>query len=46
MAVAKKTKPQLRERVKNKWKASSKGGDAGEWSARKAQLATKEYQKK
>jgi len=46
MAIAKKSKPALRERIKNKWMQSSKWWDAGEWSARKAQLATKEYQSK
>jgi len=37
------TKPELRERLKKKIMASSKGGDAGEWSARKAQLLATEY---
>ena len=37
------TKPELRERLKKKIMASSKGGDAGEWSARKAQLLAAEY---
>lgn len=31
------------KRIVQKVKAGSKGGDAGEWSARKAQLATKLY---
>mgnify|MGYP003638074536 CR=1 FL=1 len=39
------TKPELRERLKNKVMASSKGGDAGQWSARKAQLLAAEYKK-
>ena len=39
------TKPELRERLKKKVMASSKGGDAGEWSARKAQLLATEYKK-
>ena len=39
------TKPELRERLKKKVMASSKGGDAGEWSARKAQLLAAEYKK-
>ena len=39
------TKPTLRERLKKKVMASSKGGDAGEWSARKAQLLAAEYKK-
>ena len=40
------TKPELRERLKNKNMAGSKGGDPGEWSARKAQLLATEYKKK
>ena len=39
------TKPTLRESLKKKIMASSKGGDAGEWSARKAQLLAAEYKK-
>ena len=41
--VAKKTNPQLWNRVKNEVKASGKGGKPGQWSARKAQLATQKY---
>ena len=37
------TKPELRKKIFNKIKKGSKGGDAGEWSARKAQLLAKEY---
>ena len=37
------TKPGLRKTIFNKVKAGSKGGDPGEWSARKAQLMAKEY---
>ena len=37
------TKPGLRKTVFNRVKAGSKGGDPGEWSARKAQLMAKEY---
>lgn len=37
------TKPELRERIKKKVMASGKGGDPGEWSARKAQLVAQEY---
>ena len=37
------TKPALRERLKKKIMAGTKGGKAGQWSARKAQLLTKEY---
>lgn len=39
------TKPDLREKLKNKIKAGSKGGDPGEWSARKSQLLVTEYEK-
>jgi hypothetical protein len=39
------TDPKLRERLKKKIFAGAKGGDPGEWSARKAQLLTKEYEK-
>ena len=37
--------PALRERLKDKIMAGSKGGKAGQWSARKAQLLTQEYEK-
>jgi len=37
------TKPKLRERLKNKIMAGSKGGKPGQWSARKAQLLAQEY---
>jgi hypothetical protein len=39
------TDPKLRERLKKKIKAGDKGGDPGEWSARKSQLLTKAYEK-
>lgn len=39
------TNPALRERIKNRILASSKGGNAGQWSARKAQLLTQQYEK-
>lgn len=39
------TKPELRERIKDRVMAGSKGGDPGEWSARKAQLVASEYEK-
>jgi hypothetical protein len=42
-ATAKRTDPKLWERVKAKITRGSKGGDPGEWSARKAQLAVQEY---
>ena len=37
------TKPGLRKTIFNRVKAGSKGGDPGEWSARKSQLLAKEY---
>lgn len=37
------TKPELRKRLFNQIKAGSKGGDPGEWSARKAQLLAQKY---
>ena len=43
--TAEKTDPALWERVKNKVTAGDKGGEKGEWSARKAQLAVAEYKK-
>jgi ABC-type transport system substrate-binding protein len=39
------TKPELRKKLFNKIKAGTKGGDAGQWSARKAQLLASEYKK-
>jgi len=39
------TKPQLREKIKNRIMAGSKGGKPGQWSARKAQLLAFEYEK-
>lgn len=42
---AEKSDPALWKRIVAKVKRGTKGGDAGEWSARKAQLATAEYQK-
>jgi len=40
------TKPGMRKNLFNRIKAGSKGGDPGEWSARKAQLLASEYKKK
>jgi hypothetical protein len=37
------TKPAMRKALFEKIKAGTKGGDAGQWSARKAQLLAKEY---
>lgn len=39
------TKPGMRKTLFNKIKAGTKGGDPGEWSARKAQLLATEYKK-
>lgn len=46
MATAKKNydKPELREKLKAKIIKGTKGGLAGQWSARKAQLLTHEYE--
>ena len=38
-------KPDLREQLKEQIKAGDKGGKPGQWSARKAQLLTHEYEK-
>ena len=40
------TKPSMRKRLFEKIKASTKGGKACQWSARKAQLLAKEYKSK
>ena len=37
------TKPTMRKALFEKIKSGTKGGDPGEWSARKAQLLAKEY---
>tara|TARA_R110002033_G_scaffold37810_1_gene76838 strand:+ start:266 stop:460 length:195 start_codon:yes stop_codon:yes gene_type:complete len=37
------TKPTMRKRLFNSIKAGTKGGKAGQWSARKAQLLAKKY---
>lgn len=39
------TKPGMRKSLFNKIKARTKGGDPGEWSARKSQLLATEYKK-
>jgi hypothetical protein len=39
------TKPGMRASLFKKIKAGSKGGDPGEWSARKAQLLATQYKK-
>ena len=40
------TKPTMRKRLFNQIKAGSKGGNPGQWSARKAQLLAARYKKK
>lgn len=42
-ATAEKTDPKLWEEVKKRVTKSDKGGKPGQWSARKAQLATQAY---
>ncbi len=42
-ATAEKTDPKLWEKVKQEVTEGDKGGKAGQWSARKAQLAVNEY---
>jgi hypothetical protein len=44
--VAEKADPALWERVKGEITAGDKGGKPGQWSARKAQLAAHEYQRR
>jgi hypothetical protein len=39
------TKPELRERIKDRIMAGSRGAKAGQWSARKSQLLVQEYEK-
>ena len=39
------TKPSLRKRIFQRIKAGTKGGKAGQWSARKAQMLAKAYKK-
>lgn len=40
------TKPTMRKGLFEKIKAGTKGGDSGQWSARKAQMLAVEYKKK
>jgi hypothetical protein len=46
MSSARKSDPALWEKVKNEITESDKGGDPGQWSARKAQMAVQEYKKR
>ena len=43
MSSAEKTDPDLWEDVKDEITASDKGGEPGQWSARKAQMLAKQY---
>jgi hypothetical protein len=40
------TKPSMRKRLFQSIKSGSKGGDSGQWSARKAQMLAKAYKAK
>jgi hypothetical protein len=40
------TKPTMRKGLFEKIKAGNKGGNSGEWSARKSQMLAKEYKAK
>lgn len=40
------TKPTMRKNLFNSIKAGTKGGGAGQWSARKAQMLAKQYKAK
>ena len=40
------TKPAMRKRIFNRIKAGTKGGAAGQWSARKAQMLARQYKAK
>ena len=40
------TNPTMRKRIFNRIKAGTKGGKAGQWSARKAQMLAREYKAK
>lgn len=42
---SKYTKPELRERIKDRIMAGSRGAKPGQWSARKSQLLVQEYEK-
>ena len=43
MSVAKKKNQELWSRIVSSVKSGSKGGDPGQWSARKAQIAVSKY---
>jgi hypothetical protein len=41
---SKYTKPELRERIKDRIMSGSKGGKPGQWSARRSQMLAREYE--
>ena len=45
MSTATKSNPGLWKRIVSRVKSGSSGGDSGEWSGRKAQIAVKAYKK-
>ncbi len=45
MSTAKKSNPGLWKRIVASVKSGTKGGNAGQWSARKAQIAVARYKK-
>lgn len=45
-STAKRTDPELWEKVKQEVTDGEKGGHAGQWSARKAQFAVQEYKRR
>jgi hypothetical protein len=44
--TAQRTDPKLWDKVKSEITNGRRGGEAGQWSARKAQLAVQEYKKR
>ena len=46
MSEAERTDPDLWEKVKDEITRGDKGGDPGQWSARKAQMAVQEYKRR
>jgi hypothetical protein len=46
MSDAKRTDPELWEKVKEEITEGDKGGEPGQWSARKAQMAVQEYKRR
>lgn len=46
MPAAERTDEKLWQKIRKKWLAGEKGGVAGKWNARKAQLAVLEYKRR